>query len=175
MQFSKQGLEDSEGNRTSKRRLEDDASCETEPLMGKIDSLQNFAEHDIVQQIIADSVVLDDVPVSSASSLEPVCHDDLGSNGRSIAALPAEEVLNKNGLTSVQKEIEVDSQASCMAFDGTSSKPVVSCLLIVGRLSDKHYDVFIFYVRLFRLISLFYSLLFMLQLNCFPLELNLLN
>ncbi|KAK9202745.1 hypothetical protein WN943_012996 [Citrus x changshan-huyou] len=95
--FSKEGLEDPQSDRAPKKRHGSDAYGETEPDLVKIQR-QHIDENEPLQPMIGNKEV-DGPSISLGSFQELLPDDELGSNNEIVAALPPEEVSNKDNST----------------------------------------------------------------------------
>lgn len=105
--FSKEGLEDPQSDRAPKKRHGSEAYGETEPDLGKIQR-QHIDENEPLQPMIGNKEV-DGASISLGSFQELLPDDELGSNNEIVAALPPEEVSNK------------DNSAALSIYDGGNS------------------------------------------------------
>lgn len=131
MQFSKEGLEDPQIDRAPKRRHESDAYGETEPELVEIQR-QHIDENEPLQPMIGNKEV-DGASLSLGSFQAPLSNDELGSNNETIAALPPEEVSNKDNGTGMEYDIRNGTTASSIYDGGNGSKSMVCCLSVEDR------------------------------------------
>lgn len=120
MQFSKEGLEDPQRDRALKRRHGSDACGETEPDLVKIQR-QRIDESEPLQSMIGNKEV-DGASVSLGSFQELLPNGELGSNNETVAALPPEEVSNKDNGAGMEYDIRNGTMASSVYDGGNSSK-----------------------------------------------------
>ncbi|KAL9419656.1 hypothetical protein AB3S75_037429 [Citrus x aurantiifolia] len=118
--FSKEGLEDPQSDRAPKRRHGSDAYGETEPDLVKIQR-QHIHENEPLQPMIGNKEV-DGASVSLGSFQELLPDDELGSNNETVAALPPEEVSNKDNSTGMEYDVRNSTAASSIYDGGNSSK-----------------------------------------------------
>ncbi|KAH9719040.1 ATP-dependent rna helicase dhx37-related [Citrus sinensis] len=116
--FSKEGLEDPQSDRAPKKRHGSDAYGETEPDLVKIQR-QHIDENEPLQPMIGNKEV-DGASISLGSFQELLPDDELGSNNEIVAALPPEEVSNKDNSTGMEYDIR-NSTAALSIYDGGNS------------------------------------------------------
>lgn len=116
--FSKEGLEDPQSDRAPKKRHGSEAYGETEPDLGKIQR-QHIDENEPLQPMIGNKEV-DGASISLGSFQELLPDDELGSNNEIVAALPPEEVSNKDNSTGMEYDIR-NSTAALSIYDGGNS------------------------------------------------------
>ncbi|KAL9434633.1 hypothetical protein AB3S75_029310 [Citrus x aurantiifolia] len=116
--FSKEGLEDPQSDRAPKKRHGSDAYGETEPDLVKIQR-QHIDENEPLQPMIGNKEV-DGASISLGSFQELLPDDELRSNNEIVAALPPEEVSNKDNSTGMEYDIR-NSTAALSIYDGGNS------------------------------------------------------